>query len=159
MINSQKYIIVFGLLFSLQSLAITQKMRDLNQVANILMLVVDDDMQDQTACKMNSSRAISLMQSAKAKLDSEIKKMIKMNGKKNIFFKVNTDQCLTDCDCGLYAYIGDTIGFEQLTDTDKLTHRKVSTIAPNQSKEFLQQCALKNKKLCNSKVFNSIKNQ
>ncbi len=158
MINSQKYIIVLGLLFSLQSIAVTQKMRDLNQVANILMLVADGDIQDETACKMNSSRAISLMQSVKANLDSEIKKMIKTNGKKNIFSKVNTDQCLTDCDCGLYAYIGDTIGFEQLTDTDKLTHRKVSTIAPNQSKEFLQVCAQKNKQLCSSKLLKSIKN-
>lgn len=158
MTNISKAILSICLFFSVESFAVTKKMRDLNQLANILMIIADDGAVASSACKVNSSRAISLMQSVKASLDYEIKSVLEKYGNKNIFASLNPEQCLSDCNCSLYTYVGDIIGPEALTDADKQIHRRLSVLVPNQSKEFLQQCAQINKNLCNSKFFKSIKN-
>ena len=118
-----------------------QKIEQLDEAANFLMLISDQVIELTNTCQINANEALVLIQGVHAMIDKEAKTesfMITMDLEKN---------CEKDCHCGLYS---------DLASDQKLKDRLYQK-AQNLPKTKLVACAIKTSEwFCKSKLIKTL---
>lgn len=116
----------------------------LDEAANFLMLVTDDEPGLASKCNLKASDAMALMQPLHAMIDEEIQKNIDALDESTLI------KCEENCHCGLYSDLSSNSSRKQ----------KLLEEAQNTSKKKLVECANKSAKwLCESNLLKKLKSE
>ncbi len=116
----------------------------LDEAANFLMLVTDDEQGLQDKCNLKAGEAMSLLQPLHAMIDEEIPKHVDSLDESTLL------KCAENCHCGLYS---------DLTSNGS-RKQKLLEDAQNTSKKKFVECANKSAKwLCDSNLLKKLKSE
>jgi hypothetical protein len=116
----------------------------LDEAANFLMLVTDDEPGLQSKCNLKAGEAMGLLQPLHAMIDEEIPKYIDSLDESTLL------KCADNCHCGLYSDLMSNGSRKQ----------KLLEEAQNTNKKKLVECANKSSKwLCDSNLLKKLKSE
>jgi hypothetical protein len=124
----------------------------LDSAANVLLAVADERLLPADACQIAVEHSYQLLNSLQSKIDGGTADYIRYKSKTHSALADASwpSSCEVGCHCGLYSAILESVGFEKLVDADRKIFRAVSSLAVNQTKEELTQCARKSTWFCSS---------
>lgn len=115
-----------------------------DEVANFLMMIIDQEKELKENCQITPSEALNLIQPLHAMIDEDIK-----NGPHIITTDLEAS-CIANCHCGIYSDLANSIKMKNsLYDKAQKIPRKNLIICAEKTSQWF----------CSSKLFNRLKSE
>jgi hypothetical protein len=136
------------------------ELKRLNAAAMVLLAAADETVPTKEICGLQSSDGFNLSRPLQAKIDEKIGTYVKARAPKGSYGSASMEStCIASCECGLYASILESVGYEKLNPADQQTYHRVSSLAIEQSKPDVANCARKTTWFCQSDLLSSLRKE